>query len=125
MMKNIFALLCVVLLVQSCGGFDDFGVQRVKGGSFNECSTINIETLADNYFSSPSWLAIKAADGTRYINLSGGMTFNDNPVDGLVQFSYPKEDYDSFEIVAFEMNDIPQNDFMISGLVTSMCDESQ
>ena len=124
LMKNIFVLLSLVFIVQSCGSLDDPGLQRIKSGSFNECSSIDIETLADNFFSSPSWVVIETADGTRYANLTGGMTFGGDPVDGLVQFSYPGEDYSSFEIVAFEMNDIPQNAFMISSLVTTMCNES-
>ena len=51
------------------------------------------------------------------------MTYLDEPVDALVQFTAPMTDYASFEIAAFELNGIPQNAFMISGLVIAMCDE--
>ena len=51
------------------------------------------------------------------------MTYDGVPVDALVQFTAPMYDSASFEINAFEMNDIPQNQFMVGALVTAMCNE--
>ncbi len=103
-MKHLYLFILFLFILQSCDVFDDPGTQRVKGGSFNECNSISVEKLSSNFFSNPEWAAIQAADGNKYINLSGGMTY--------------------FEIVAFEMNGIPQNQLMINGLVKSMCEAS-
>ena len=59
-----------------------------------------------------------------YVNLYGGITFMEKPVDAAVQFSglslyelmNPSEVV-SVSIVAFELNEIPQNQMMISSLV--------
>ena len=37
----------------------------------------------------------------------------------------PMKDYADFGINAFELNEIPQNAFMISELVNVMCEEGQ
>jgi hypothetical protein len=123
-MKHLYLFILFLFILQSCDVFDDPGTQRVKGGSFNECNSISVEKLSSNFFSNPEWAAIQAADGNKYINLSGGMTYYEKPVNALIQFSYPEVDYGSFEIVAFEMNGIPQNQLMINGLVKSMCEAS-
>lgn len=120
-MKKLFLLTTTLFFLVSCS--TDPTINRIQEGTFNDCSKATIGDLVDNFFSNPKWEAIEATDGNNYVNLSGGMTYLDEPVDALVQFTAPMTDYASFEIAAFELNGIPQNVFMISGLVIAMCDE--
>ena len=120
-MKKIILLLSTLFILQSCS--EDPTIQRIKDGTFNNCNKATIEYLVDNFFNSPSWTAIVASDGSMYVNLTGEMTYDDVPVDALVQFTAPMNDNASFEINAFEMNDLPQNAFMVGALVTAMCNE--
>jgi len=124
-MKKLSFTLIAIFILQSCSPFEDVTVARIKEGSFNACSEATIGELANNFFSNPKWEAIVASDGLSYVNLTGGMTFDNAPVDALVQFTAPMQDYGDFEINAFELNEIPQNAFMITGLVNIMCKEGQ
>ena len=124
-MKNLLFALIAIFILQSCSPFEDVTVARIKEGSFNACSEATIGELANNFFSNPKWEAIVASDGLSYVNLTGGMTFDNAPVNALVQFTAPMQDYGDFEINAFELNEIPQNAFMITGLVNIMCKEGQ
>jgi len=120
-MKKIILMPFLVLALQACS--DDPAIQRIKGGTFNDCQEATIGQLVDNFFASPSWALIAADDGRTYVNLTGGMTLYEEPVNALVQFTAPLTDEAAFEINAFELNEIPQNAIMIAGLVTAMCDE--
>ena len=120
-MKKIILFLTTLFILQSCS--DDPTIERIKNGTFNNCAKATIGDLTDSFFSSPSWVAILADDGRNYVNLSGGMTYDDQAVDALVQFTAPMSDNAGFEINAFEMNGIGQNAFMVGALVTAMCDE--
>ena len=120
-MRKIILMPFVVLALQACAG--DPAIQRIQGGTFNSCEEATIGELVDNFFASPSWSLIEADDGQTYVNLTGEMTLDEEPVNGLVQFTAPLTDEAAFEINAFELNEIPQNAIMVAGLVTAMCDE--
>ena len=119
---HIFLLSMVGFSLQGCSS-EDPAIERIKSGKFNDCDKATIDDLTDNFFASPSWVRIVATDGRNYVNLTGEMTYDEVPVDALVQFTAPMYDNAGFEINAFEMNDLPQNAFMIGALVTAMCDE--
>jgi len=122
-MKKIYFTFIAIFILQSCSPSEDVTITRIKDGSFNDCGSTTIGPLDDNFFSNPKWEAIDATDGLSYVNLTGGMTYDGVAVDALVQFTAPMKDYADFEINAFELNEIPQNAFMISGLVTAMCEQ--
>ena len=124
-MKNLLFALIAIFILQSCSPFEDVTITRIKDGSFNACSDATIGDLANNFLSNPKWEAIIATDGLSYVKLTGGMTLDGDPVDALVQFTAPMKDYADFGINAFELNEIPQNAFMISELVNVMCEEGQ
>ena len=64
MMKFIL-LLSSLFFLQACS--QDPTIERIKGGTFNECGKATIGDLVDNFFSSPSWEAIDATDGKNYV----------------------------------------------------------
>lgn len=120
-MKKIILIISTLFILQSCS--DDPSIQRIKEGAFNNCNKASIDDLVDNFFNYPSWTVIVTSDGSKYVNLTGEMTYDGATVDALVQFTAPMYDNASFEINAFEMNDLPQNLFMVGSLVTAMCNE--
>ena len=78
-MKKLFLLTTTLFFIVSCS--TDPTISRIQEGTFNDCSKATIGNLADNFFSNPSWEAIVGTDGNNYVNLSGGMTYLDEPVD--------------------------------------------
>jgi hypothetical protein len=58
-------------------------------------------------------------DGNTYVNLTGRMTFNGVPADASLQFCVDT-DAGTFEMNAFEINDIPQSDAMKLTLIEVM-----
>ncbi|KGT33973.1 hypothetical protein HC02_23455 [Vibrio parahaemolyticus] len=61
--------------------------------------------------------------GRTFVNIEGGLEFNDKPVDGLIQFEVFEDD--SLNINAFELNEIAQNHFMTIALVEKMCESAK
>tara|TARA_B100000963_G_scaffold92664_1_gene79793 strand:+ start:569 stop:958 length:390 start_codon:yes stop_codon:yes gene_type:complete len=128
-MRTIIISSLTIFILSSCSAFEDSSLTRIKNSSFDACSNFTIENRVNNCFSNPKWEAIKADNGMDYVNLYGGITFMEKPVDAAVQFSglslyelmNPSEVV-SVSIVAFELNEIPQNQMMISGLVLAMCE---
>ena len=115
-MKQIIISSLTIFILSSCSAFEDSSITRIKNSSFDLCSNFTIENRVNNFFSNPKWEAIKADNGMDYVNLYGGITFMEKPVDAAVQFSglslyelmNPSEVV-SVSIVAFELNEIPQN----------------
>lgn len=117
--KKIILLLLLVLFLVGC--LPDAEVSLVKDGMLDACPQKTVGGMATDYLGAPSWQSLVAEDGKTYVNLSGKITFNEKPVDALIQFLV-HERGDTFEINAFEMNGISQNLLMLNGLLTNMCD---
>lgn len=121
-LRLISVCLAMLPALSACDSFGDVGVMSIRAGTFDWCGKANIGDLVDNFFSEPKWKVIDGLDGNRYVNLTGGISYNDSPAGALVQFSYPDSD-ERFEITAFEINGQGQNVLMIGELVGKMCEE--
>ena len=122
------------LLVFGCGdedknpvssnspSFDQY-ILSIRGGHFNSypAPNVNIGTITDRYFSNPRWESIIATDGNRYVNMTGGFSYLDSPATAAIQFRLYSDG--SFILRAFEINGVPQTDFMIGLLIEDMYDE--
>ena len=86
------------------------------------CPQATVKEMVDNYVGGPKWSAFVATDGEDYVNIEGEITYDDLPVDMLLQFKV-NTDSERFEVNAFELNEIPQNIFMQAALLESMCSE--
>ena len=86
------------------------------------CPKATVKEMVNNYVASPKWSAFVADDGEDYVNIEGEITYDDLPVDMLLQFKV-NTDSERFEVNAFELNEIPQNIFMQAALLESMCSE--
>ena len=78
--------------------------------------------MVNNYVDRPKWEAFEATDGEDYVNIKGGITYNEKDVEMLFQFKVDT-DRDRFEVNAFEINEIAQNVFMQNALLSNMCDD--
>lgn len=94
----------------------------IKQGSFNSCPDYTVETLVNGFFADPVWESFVSPDDDKYhLNVSGGILYGDEDANALIQFELLGED--NWQINAFEIDNVPQNDFVIEALVTTMCDE--
>jgi hypothetical protein len=132
-MKKVIAVLCIIQFIAvACGdnkdkvlgSNDNAVISIVKQGHFSGhiAPERNIGQAVDNFFGNPRWMSLIGEDGKTYVNLTGKMRFLDEEVDALVQFQVDVE-AGTFELNAFEMNDIPQNNIMKLGLIEALYEE--
>jgi len=98
-------------------------VDMVKGGSLSSCSNHTLEEMVDGFLGSPSWESGESDDGVKYVNVSGDMILSGKEVTGMLQFTIGK-DSETFQYRAFEINEVPQNNFMAGALLKKMCDSA-
>ncbi|WP_429209956.1 hypothetical protein [Aeromonas veronii] len=94
----------------------------VKGGELESCPGVTLEQQADSFFKDPDWSAGKAADGRKFVNVSGTFTYMERPVRGLLQMWVQGE---GFSVEALEINGQPQPDVMIDALLSKMCEAAK
>jgi len=98
-------------------------IELVKGGHFVDHDNKTVGEAVDGFFSNPRWesFAGMGDDSTEkmVVNVQGGMTYMEKPVDATLQFTVDMAS-GAFKVNAFELNGIPQNGFMISGLINKM-----
>ena len=121
-------VLAVAMVVGACGddkgvgAGDDRALTIVKDGNFAGYPDHTVGEAVSCFFGSPKWASVQGEDGNTYVNLTGRMTFLEEPVDALVQFRVDK-DAGTFEVNAFELNDIPQANAMTLALVEALYGE--
>lgn len=122
MMKKTFLILALTCaLPVQAGWFDSQEVKAAKGARLNACPNVTLEQMVDSFLASPSWASFEA-EGRSFVNIEGGLEFNEKPVKGLIQFELFEDD--SLNINAFEMNEIAQNQLMTMGLIDKMCESA-
>ena len=115
-------IVAIATMMTACGednvvGSDNtIALITVKNGHFTShpAPAVNIGDAVNCFFGDPKWSTLTGEDGNTYVNLTGRITYLDEPVNALVQF---RIDGTSFEMNAFEMNDIPQNDLTKLALI--------
>ena len=81
----------------------------VKDGNFTGYPDHTVGQAAACFFGTPKWSTLTGKDGATYVNLEGRMTLGGEPVDALLQFRVDKS-AQTFQMNAFEIDDVPQND---------------
>ena len=112
----------VLLYIAAIGGggtSESEVVQMVRGGTLGGYPSKTLGEAVDGFLQNPRWEHIRGEDGNDYVNITGNASFMDSQVDMLLQYRVDRES-GSFELQAFEMNDIPQNAFMYNGLLSAM-----
>ena len=119
----LFAILFSIVDLNA-GWFDSKYVKAIKNSELGICKGVRIEKMVNNFFGSPKWSDGVSKDGIRFVNVEGKITFRGSPVTALMQFVFTK-DNKSFQLNALELNDIPQNMLMQTGLLAKMCEEAK
>lgn len=99
---------------------DSAGVSVVKSGRLDAFPDVTVGQLIENFLESPSWDAGETNDGKNFVNVEGRMLYYDKPVRGTLQFLIHGE---QFELRAFEINGVPQNNLVKSALFEKMYDQ--
>lgn len=98
-------------------------IALVKSGHFTDHENKTVGEAVDGFFSNPKWETGFGVDGETkgkmLVNARGGMTYMDKPVDAQIQFTVDM-DNGTFQMNAFELNGIPQNQLMIVSLINKM-----
>ncbi|MCL2658139.1 MAG: hypothetical protein FWD62_12150 [Betaproteobacteria bacterium] len=114
---NAIDLAVVAVVLAACS---DSTVSIVKDGKLGICQTATVNQMAKGFMEKPSWDSGVSDKGAKFVNLSGNITLNSKPVKAVVQFIVNKEK-NTFEYRAFEINGVPQNNFMANDLFMKMC----
>ena len=115
--KTIF-FLPIILFLFSC---ESSNISLVKTGVMEICD-FTVGEMVDSYFSDPVWEEIIGDDdGRTYVNVSGGMTYNEEPVNALLQFKIRDN---MFQVNALEIDGEGMGELLILGLLNNMCDEA-
>ena len=120
--RSLFIYFAAITLF-SLSGCEDPDADSVSQGTLGSCPDTTVGKMAESFMSSPSWESITADDGKKYVNLSGGISFQDKPVDAKVQFSLNEDN--TFVFNAFELNGIPQNTLIANALLEKMCEATK
>lgn len=114
-------VVAVLILFSVCAGNSD--ISLVKKGYFFSYDEMTVGEAIDNFFANPEWSSGEPVDkvlkGYTLVNCKGGITYYGDYAEAEIQFLVDKDD-GSFVLHAFEINGVPQSDYMIEGLIESM-----
>lgn len=94
-------------------------VSMVKDGTLSAYPDRTIGEAVEGFFANPRWEHIVAEDGNDYVNVRGRISYAGEPADAVVQYAVDPET-GSFQVNAFEINGLPQNELMYLELVAKM-----
>ncbi len=122
-MKKFFIALCLITSVFFTSCFEDKAISIVKNGHFSGYTNMTVGEAVDGFFANQKWTSGIPTDEEfsefMLVNVEGKILYNEKKVNAEIQFLVD-EDTGVFELYAFEMNGIPQNDIMKLYLIESM-----
>ncbi len=119
-------LLIIGLFLSSIitGCSDTKEVGTIKQSKLEMCPTATVEEMVNGFMGDPSWESDITENDIKFVNISGDITYADKPVRAVLQFFFSK-DGTSFEYNAFEINEVPQNQFIAGALLEKMCESTK
>lgn len=99
-------------------------VNFVKEGHPNSYPGITYEEAFHSFFSNPQWYYFEAETGEDVVEFTGNCLYYEKEVEVMVQFVLDYKN-NTFEIYAFELNDIPQSRLEIWALVDRVFEDYQ
>lgn len=122
-MKKFFISLCLMAAIVFTSCFEDEAISIVKNGHFSGYTNMTVGEAVDGFFANQKWTSGIPTDEEfsefMLVNVEGKILYNEKKVNAEIQFLV-NEDTGVFELYAFEMNGIPQNDIMKLYLIESM-----
>ena len=101
----------------------DSRLSLVQNGVMNFCPQATVKEMVNNYVRNPKWEAIVGTDREDYVNIKGEISYDGMAADMLLQYKVDTNN-DSFEVKGFEINGIPQYEYMTVALLENMCNEA-
>ena len=93
-------------------------VSSVKDASLSSCPLATLGQMADAFMTHPSWSDFPSTSGGTVVELKGEISYDGYPAEALIQFDLSGG---SFEAVYLGINGVDQNRFVLSALLTKMC----
>jgi len=128
--KTLLHFLCLVsfsLAVTGCF-MESEEVRTVKDGHFSDHPEKTVGEAIDSFFANPRWESGIGVDGETkgktLVNVKGRITYMEKEVTAGLQFIVDPEK-GSFQLHAMEMNDVPQNYFLMAALVEKMFERNE
>jgi len=115
-------IILLLLLVPFFSSSEPPDVTLVKTGHLAAYPNIAVGEAIDEFMANPQWEAITGEDGNRYVNVLGEVEYEGKSVEAALQFRVDREN-GTFEAGAFQMNELPQNAFMMAAFISKMFDE--
>lgn len=115
------AFVAIFVIAVAQGSHDSSSVQLVKNGTLDLCKTKTVAAMADGFMGSPKWESGVSADGEEFVNVTGKVSFMNQPVNAKLQFLVDRNSK-TFEFHALEFNEIAQNGFVSGALLSKMCE---
>ena len=115
LVSAVILLVIVVVFTLSSGGTGDKYVQLVRDGTLEAYPQMTVGEAFNGFLSNPKWESVRSDDEVRFVNVSGGIIYDDEEAEIVVQFIVDEEN-ESFQYYACEINNIPQNNLVVWGL---------
>ena len=115
LVSAVVLLVIVVVFTLSSGGTGDKYVQLVRDGTLAAYPQMTVGEAFNGFLSNPKWESIRSDDESRFVNVTGGIIYDDEEAEIVVQFIVDEEN-ESFQYYACEINNIPQNNLVVWGL---------
>jgi hypothetical protein len=90
-------------------------IEFVKTGELGIFLGVAIGPVTDNFMANCRWGSLIGADGNKYVNATGNITYMEKQIEAVLQFNLDKAN-NSFEINALEFNEIPRSRAMLEAL---------
>jgi len=113
MKRLVLGVLTFSLILGFSGCSDSKEVEIIKQSKLEMCPTATVEDMVNGFMGNPSWESDMTDKGIKFVNIGGDITYADKPVRAVIQFIFNKDET-SFEYQAFEINGVPQNQFIAS-----------
>jgi hypothetical protein len=101
---------------------NDSTVALVRTGYLKSYPGTPIDIAFDHFLGNPRWESGKSSSGQVFVNVEGEMTYVDKPVHATVQFLV-NPNSGTFEVGAFELNGVPQNEILTLALIAKVFDD--
>ncbi|MET3297401.1 UNVERIFIED_ORG: hypothetical protein ABIC81_004139 [Bacillus proteolyticus] len=94
-------------------------VQMIKSSKLPDYETMTIEEAFHKFFKNPKWKYFKSKDNEEIVEFMGNCLYREQEVKAKVQFVINKTD-NTFKLKAMALNDIPQNELELAGMLHSI-----
>ncbi len=112
-------LLIITIFISFIGCKSEMD-KTIKQGYFDACKKHTVEKLVESFFANPKWESFISPDDDKYhLNASGQITYDNKTVNAIIQFEM--EGDNRWQINAFEINGVPQDEVMVAELINEMC----